>query len=47
MNDGYFAVIIDEEAGKEPYQGITPLIGNSLSECAESFSSVRATSYSV
>ena len=37
MKDGYFAVIIDEGAGKEPYQGITPLIGNSLSECAESF----------
>ena len=37
IGEGYFAIIIDEGAGKEPYQGITPLRGDSLTECAENF----------
>lgn len=37
LSDGYFAIIIDEGVGKEPYQAITPLEGKSLSECAENF----------
>ncbi len=37
LRDGYFALIIDEGEGNEPYQGITPLYGNNLSECAENF----------
>ncbi len=37
LGEGYFAILIDEGKGSEPYQGITPLKGKSLSECAEFF----------
>ena len=37
FGDGYFAIIIDQGAGSEPYKGITPLSGDSLSACAENF----------
>ena len=37
FGDGYFAIIIDQGPGSEPYQGITPLSGDSLSTCAENF----------
>lgn len=32
---GMFAVLIDQGKGTEPYQGITPLAGHSLADCAE------------
>lgn len=34
---GYFAILIDQGKGMEPYQGITPLAGGSLSTCAEAY----------
>lgn len=34
---GYFAILIDQGSGTAPYQGITPLTGNSLSDCAEAY----------
>lgn len=37
IGDGYFAVLIDQGAGSQPYQGITPLAGGSLSACAQAY----------
>ncbi len=37
IGKGYFAVLIDQGAGTEPYQGITPIAGGSLSACAETY----------
>ena len=37
VGDGYFAVMIDQGQGMQPYQGITPLTGGSLSACAEAY----------
>lgn len=37
IGDGYFAVLIDQGEGNVPYQGITPIAGNSLSACAETY----------
>ena len=37
LGKGFFAILIDQGAGTEPYQGITPLTGNSLAECAEKY----------
>jgi len=37
VGEGYFAIIIDQGEGTQPYQGITPLDGGSLSACAESY----------
>ena len=37
VGDGYFAVLIDQGKGTEPYQGITPIAGNGLSACAEAY----------
>ncbi len=34
---GYFAVLIDQGSGMQPYQGITPLAGASLADCAETY----------
>ncbi|MCC5983166.1 MAG: Hsp33 family molecular chaperone HslO [Rhodobacteraceae bacterium] len=34
---GYFAILIDQGAGTTPYQGITPISGDSLSDCAQSY----------
>jgi len=34
---GYFAVLIDQGSGMQPYQGITPLAGTSLADCAETY----------
>ncbi|MEL7460426.1 MAG: Hsp33 family molecular chaperone HslO [Pseudomonadota bacterium] len=34
---GYFAVLIDQGPGSEPYQGITPIAGGSLASCAETY----------
>ncbi|RYH04198.1 Hsp33 family molecular chaperone HslO [Salipiger sp. IMCC34102] len=37
VGDGYFAILIDQGTGTAPYQGITPLTGESLSRCAETY----------
>ena len=37
VGKGYFAVLIDQGPGTQPYQGITPIAGGSLRACAESY----------
>jgi molecular chaperone Hsp33 len=37
IGKGYFAVLIDQGEGTTPYQGITPIAGDSLSACAETY----------
>ena len=37
IGSGYFAILIDQGKGQEPYQGITPIAGTTISRCAESF----------
>lgn len=37
LGDGYFAILIDQGEGMQPYQGITPLAGGSLAAAAESY----------
>ncbi len=37
IGKGLFAVLIDQGAGMQPYQGITPLAGGSLAACAETY----------
>ena len=37
IGQGYFAVMIDQGEGMVPYQGFTPIAGNSLSNCAETY----------
>lgn len=37
VGEGYFAILIDQGNGTAPYQGITPLSGESLSDCAEAY----------
>ena len=37
IGKGYFAIIIDQGRDMQPYQGITPLAGGSLSACAETY----------
>ncbi|MEY8839697.1 Hsp33 family molecular chaperone HslO [Cribrihabitans sp. XS_ASV171] len=37
VGEGYFAILIDQGKGTTPYQGITPLAGGSLSNCAEAY----------
>ncbi|MEM9912435.1 MAG: Hsp33 family molecular chaperone HslO [Pseudomonadota bacterium] len=37
LGQGYFAVLIDQGRDTAPYQGITPLAGQSLSECASAY----------
>lgn len=37
VGNGYFAILIDQGEGTQPYQGITPLAGGSLSACAEAY----------
>ncbi len=37
LGSGYFAVLIDQGPGTEPYQGITALTGPTLSQCAEAY----------
>ncbi|WP_010140123.1 Hsp33 family molecular chaperone HslO [Oceanicola sp. S124] len=36
-DEGYFAILIDQGAGMQPYQGISPLTGGSLRACAEAY----------
>jgi molecular chaperone Hsp33 len=37
IGKGYFAILIDQGRGTTPYQGITPISGESLSACAETY----------
>lgn len=37
IGTGYFAVLIDQGEGTVPYQGLTPIAGTSLSDCAETY----------
>jgi molecular chaperone Hsp33 len=37
IGKGYFAILIDQGSGMAPYQGITPIAGGSLSDCAETY----------
>ncbi|ANP37205.1 molecular chaperone Hsp33 [Phaeobacter gallaeciensis] len=37
VGEGYFAIMIDQGHDMQPYQGITPLAGGSLSACAEAY----------
>ena len=37
IGQGYFALLLDQGDGNQPYSGITPLGGNSLSGCAETY----------
>ncbi len=37
LGKGYFAILIDQGQDMQPYQGITPLAGASLSACAEAY----------
>ena len=37
VGEGYFAVLIDQGKGTEPYQGITPIAGGALKDCAEAY----------
>lgn len=37
IGEGYVALIIDQGPGTKPYQGITPIAGTSLSNCAEAY----------
>ncbi len=34
---GYFAIMIDQGPGMTPYQGITPIAGTGLTDCAEAY----------
>ena len=37
IGEGYFAVMLDQGEGMVPYQGFTPIAGNSISACAETY----------
>jgi molecular chaperone Hsp33 len=37
LGQGYFAILIDQGPDMVPYQGITPLDGRSLSDCAQAY----------
>lgn len=37
VGEGYFAVLVDQGKGTEPYKGITPIAGTGLSDCAEAY----------
>ncbi len=37
IGKGYFAILIDQGPDMTPYQGITPIDGTSLSDCAEAY----------
>lgn len=37
IGKGYFAILIDQGPDMAPYQGITPIAGASLSDCAEAY----------
>lgn len=37
IGEGYLAILIDQGEGMVPYQGITPIAGQSLANCAETY----------
>jgi molecular chaperone Hsp33 len=37
IGEGYFAVLLDQGKDTAPYQGITPIAGSRLSDCAEAY----------
>ncbi len=37
LGGGLFAILIDQGPGNRPYQGITPIAGHSLADCAETY----------
>jgi molecular chaperone Hsp33 len=37
VGKGYFAIMIDQGKGMTPYQGLTPLAGKSICDCAEAY----------
>ncbi len=37
IGKGYFAILIDQGRNMTPYQGITPISGQSLTDCAETY----------
>ncbi|WP_425071480.1 Hsp33 family molecular chaperone HslO [Sagittula sp. S175] len=37
LGSGYFAILINQGEGTQPYQGIVPIAGNSLSDCAAAY----------
>ncbi|UWQ07774.1 Hsp33 family molecular chaperone HslO [Aliiroseovarius crassostreae] len=37
IGKGFFAVLIDQGDGNKPYTGMTPLVGSSLSDCAQTY----------
>ncbi|MFZ7091025.1 Hsp33 family molecular chaperone HslO [Primorskyibacter sp. 2E233] len=37
LGAGYFAILIDQGSGMQPYQGITPIAGTCLADCASSY----------
>lgn len=37
IGKGYFAILIDQGKGMTPYQGITPIAGGSLTNCAQTY----------
>ena len=37
IGNGYLAMMLDQGEGTVPYQGFTPIAGNSLSDCAETY----------
>jgi molecular chaperone Hsp33 len=37
IGKGYFAVMIDQGQDMQPYQGFTPIAGNSLADCAQTY----------
>ncbi|MER2507562.1 Hsp33 family molecular chaperone HslO [Amaricoccus sp.] len=37
LGGGLFAILIDQGPGTTPYQGVTPIAGNSLADCAETY----------
>jgi molecular chaperone Hsp33 len=37
IGEGIFAILMDQGQGMTPYQGMTPLVGTSLADCAETY----------
>jgi len=37
LGQGAFAILIDQGPGTSPYQGVTPIAGQSLADCAETY----------
>lgn len=37
LGEGVFAILIDQGSGSVPYQGMTPIAGRSLADCAETY----------